>query len=78
MKKQHKCRGILLDYSSGLITAEKTKNDPVVLKEKPVDGVNFEAFLTGGIKILSMIKIDNEKDIKTAFKVVEVEHREYI
>lgn len=76
-EKATQMQGILLDYSSGLITAEKTKNDPVVLKEekKPVDGVNFEAFLTGGIKILSMIKIDNEKDIKAAFKVVEVEHK---
>lgn len=69
--------GILLDYSSGLITAEKTKNDPSALKEekKPNDGVNFEAFLTGGIKILSMIKIDNNSDIKSNFKVVEIEHK---
>ncbi|WP_397599117.1 baseplate hub protein [Silvanigrella sp.] len=70
-------QGFLLDYSSGLIIAEKTKNDPQATEKekKPVDGVNFEAFLNGALQPLSMIKINNDDSVNSNYKIISIEHK---
>jgi len=70
-------QGFLLDYKSGLIFADKTKNDPQAAKKekKPIDGVTFEAFLNGALQPMSMVKINNDENINSNYKIITVEHK---